>query len=117
MVICGVCRLQGGSGKACETGIQEQSEDKTLVEDQMLRRCNNGHLTGFRHCGTCGSDTGPYDWLNAVLAPAPPREIKTRRPRKGTGSIAVPGWSMFREWRERVKVKRAMREPVAAVRF
>jgi hypothetical protein len=39
----------------------------------MLRRCKKGHLTGYRHCGTCESDTVPYDWLHAVLAPAPPR--------------------------------------------
>ena len=23
----------------------------------MLRICTNGHLTGQRHCGTCGADT------------------------------------------------------------
>lgn len=22
----------------------------------MLKICANGHLTGYRHCGTCGTD-------------------------------------------------------------
>jgi hypothetical protein len=74
----------------------------------MLRRCDKGHLTGFRHCATCGSDAAPFDWLNAQLSVAAPlKEPKLRKPRKRTVGIAVPGWSMFREWRERWKRRKA----------
>jgi hypothetical protein len=83
----------------------------------MLRRCDQGHLTGFRHCW-CGSEkVYSFDWLNAVLEPAPLREAKVRRPHKRTVGISVPGWSMFREWRERAKAKRAARKPSVAARF
>lgn len=43
----------------------------------MLGTCKNGHITGYRHCGTCGADRIP-----AVI---------------GTGSVIVPRHKIDRD--------------------
>lgn len=72
----------------------------------MLGLCSNGHLTGQRHCGTCGADRGKQ-----AMEYTEPRHMSRKARRRESEALRQQGLLNYDQTRRETAIGPSVRGP------